>query len=133
MIYRPLQIEQSFPPITRTTLALYAGASGDINPVHIDVDAARTAGFEDVFAHGMLVMAYMARAITGAVPPHRLRLFTTRFVAVTHLGDVLTCSGNGSEPFEEDGERRIALDLQMKNQHGEVKLIGRAICAFEPI
>jgi acyl dehydratase len=133
MIYPPLQIEQSFPPITRTTLALYAGASGDINPVHIDVDAAHAAGFEDVFAHGMLVMAYMARAITGAVPPHRLRSFTTRFVAITHLGDALTCSGNGNEPFEEDGELRIALDLQMKNQHGEVKLIGRAICAFAPI
>ena len=131
MKYQPLQIEQSFPPITRTTLALYAGASGDINPVHIDLDAAHAAGFHDVFAHGMLVMAYMARAITDAVPPHRLRLFTSRFVAITHLGDVLTCSGNGGQPFDENGERRVAIDLQMKNQNGEVKLKGRAVCAFE--
>jgi acyl dehydratase len=133
MMYQSLQIEQNFPPITRTTLALYAGASGDTNPVHIDLDAAHAAGFDDVFAHGMLVMAYMARAITGAVPPHRLRSFTSRFVAITHLGDVLTCSGDGGQPFEENGERRVAIDLQMKNQHGEVKLLGRAVCAFEQV
>jgi acyl dehydratase len=133
MMYQSLQIEQNFPPITRTTLALYAGASGDTNPVHIDLDAAHAAGFDDVFAHGMLVMAYMARAITGAVPPHRLRSFTSRFVAITHLGDVLTCSGDGGQPFEENGERRVAIDLQMKKQHGEVKLLGRAVCAFEQV
>jgi acyl dehydratase len=133
MTSQSLQIEQSFPPITRTTLALYAGASGDINPVHIDLDAARAAGFDDVFAQGMLVMAYMARAITDSVPPHRLRSFTSRFAAITHLGDVLTCSGSGGQPFEENGERRVAIDLQMKNQHGEVKLVGRAVCAFEQV
>ncbi|MGD9549587.1 MAG: MaoC/PaaZ C-terminal domain-containing protein, partial [Burkholderiaceae bacterium] len=42
------------PPITRTTLALFAGASGDHNPIHIDIDFARKAGMPDVFAHGML-------------------------------------------------------------------------------
>jgi acyl dehydratase len=42
------------PQITRATLALYAGASGDHNPVHIDIDAAHAVGIDDVFAHGML-------------------------------------------------------------------------------
>lgn len=39
------------PPVSRTTLALYAGASGDHNPIHIDLDVARSAGLGDVFAH----------------------------------------------------------------------------------
>ncbi len=41
-------------PVDRTTLALFAGASGDHNPIHIDIDFARRAGMPDVFAHGML-------------------------------------------------------------------------------
>ena len=53
------------PPITRTTLALYAGASGDHNPVHIDIDFAKKAGMPDVFAHGMLSMAYLGRMLTN--------------------------------------------------------------------
>ena len=52
------------PPISRTTLALYAGASGDHNPIHIDLDFARSAGLEDVFVHGMLSMAYLGRMLT---------------------------------------------------------------------
>ena len=52
-------------PITRSTLALYAGASGDHNPIHIDFDFAKEAGMKDVFAHGMLIMAYLGRAVTN--------------------------------------------------------------------
>ena len=66
-------------PISRTTLALFAGASGDHNPIHIDLDAAREAGFDDVFAHGMLSMAYLGRLITSWVPQAQLRSLTTRF------------------------------------------------------
>ena len=70
-------------PISRTTLALFAGASGDHNPIHIDLDVARSAGLEDVFAHGMLSMAYLGRLLTGWVPQSRLRSFGVRFVAIT--------------------------------------------------
>ena len=49
--------------ISRTTLALYAGASGDFNPIHIDIDFAKSAGLDDVFAHGMLSMAYFQRCL----------------------------------------------------------------------
>jgi len=131
MTTKRLHIEQNFPPITRATLALYAGASGDSNAIHIDCDAARAAGFDDVFAQGMLVMAYIGRAITTAVPPHRLRSFSSRFVTITHLGDALMCSGTAGEPFEEKGERRRAIDLEMKDQAGEVKVIGHAVYACE--
>ena len=55
-------IHLEVPPISRTTLALYGGASGDHNPMHIDIDYAKAAGESDVFAHGMLVMAYLGRA-----------------------------------------------------------------------
>ena len=58
----------ALPPLTRATLALYAGASGDHNPVHIDIDFARAAGMPDVFAHGMLSMAWLGRLLTNWAP-----------------------------------------------------------------
>lgn len=123
-------VHKVFPPITRHALALYCGASGDHNPIHVDIDFAKTAGFPDVFAHGMLVMAYLGQALTDAVPPSRLRHFSTRFVAITQLGAKLTCEGTVTELFAEAGERRARLALTTRDERGEIKLEGSAIVAL---
>ena len=34
--------EKTFPPISRHTLALYCGSSGDHNPIHVDIDFAKS-------------------------------------------------------------------------------------------
>ena len=68
------------PPVDRTTLALFGGASGDLNPIHIDLDFARRAGLPDVFAQGMLGMAWLARLLTQWRPQAQLRgLVQTHF------------------------------------------------------
>ena len=86
-------MELTIPAISRTTLALFAGASGDHNPIHIDLDVARGAGLDDVFAHGMLSMAYLARLLTDWVPQERIRSYRVRFAAVTPVHAVPTCTG----------------------------------------
>ena len=121
---------KEFPAITRHRLALYCGASGDHNPIHVDLDFARKAGFPDVFTHGMLVMAYLGQALTDAVPPPRLRSFSTRFVAITQLGARLTCEGHVSELVEHKGERCAKLALTTKDENGDVKLSGEAVIAL---
>ena len=126
----PEPVRREFPPVTRTTLALYAGASGDHNPVHIDSDVARAAGFPDVFAQGMLGMAYLGRLLTDCVPVDRLRAFSTRFLAVTRLGDILTGTGIVEDRFAEGGEERVRIKLELVDQHGEVKLAGQAVVAL---
>ena len=123
-------VRKEFPPITRHQLALYCGASGDHNPIHVDLDFAKKAGFPDVFSHGMLVMAYLGQALTDAVPPPRLRTFSTRFVAITQLGARLTCEGHVSELVEHNGERCAKLALTTKDENGEIKLAGEAIIAL---
>jgi acyl dehydratase len=123
-------VHKEFPPITRHQLALYCGASGDHNPIHVDLDFAKKAGFPDVFSHGMLVMAYLGQALTDAVPPPRLRTFSTRFVAITQLGARLTCEGHVSELVEHNGERCAKLALTTKDENGDVKLSGEAIIAL---
>ena len=121
---------KTFPPITRHRLALYCGASGDHNPIHVDIDFARQAGFPDVFSHGMLVMAYLGQALTDAVPPQAIRSFSTRFAAITQLGARLTCEGTVTELFEAAGEKRARLALTTKDADGEVKLAGEAVVAL---
>ncbi|MEH6408881.1 MAG: MaoC family dehydratase [Hyphomonas sp.] len=120
----------SKPPITRTTLALFAGASGDHNPIHIDIDVARKAGMPDVFAQGMLGMAYLAQLLTNWVPQSTIRSYGVRFQSITNLGDEITCIGKVTDVFEVAGEPRARLELEAKNQHGDVKLAGSAVIAI---
>jgi len=122
-------VHKTFAPITRHTLALYCGASGDHNPIHVDLDFARKAGFPDVFSHGMLVMAYLGQALTDAVPPNSIRSFSTRFAAITQLGTRLTCEGHVSELVDHNGEPCMKIALVAKDEAGEAKLVGEAIVA----
>jgi acyl dehydratase len=123
-------LDKRFPRITRTTLALYAGASGDHNPMHVDIDFAKNAGFPDVFAQGMLVMALLGQALTDVVRPDRLRSFSTRFVAITQLGARIRCEGTIAELLEAEGEKRARLTLTAKDEAGDVKLSGEAVIAL---
>jgi acyl dehydratase len=117
------------PPITRTTLALYAGASGDHNPVHIDIDVAKKAGMPDVFAQGMLSMAYLGRMLTNWQPQIKLKRFSNRFASITHLQDVITCSGKVVELVEEGGHTLARCEILAVNSAGEKTLVGEALVA----
>lgn len=133
--YDAVQVGDELPPLSlpavdRATLALFAGASGDHNPIHIDLDFARRAGMPDVFAHGMLGMAWVGRLLTGWVPQSRLRRFDVRFQGITHLGHVITCTGRVVEKLEEQGEKRVRVALQAKNQYGQTQLAGEALVAL---
>ena len=118
------------PPITRTTLALYAGASGDHNPVHIDSDFAKKAGMPDVFAHGMLSMAYLGRMLTNWQSQAKLKRFSNRFASITHLQDVITCIGKVVELVEQDGETVARCEIQAIKATGEQTLVGEALVAI---
>ena len=116
--------------ISRLTLALYCGASGDHNPIHVDTDFAKAAGVGDVFAHGMLSMAYLGRLLTNWVPQSALREYGVRFVAITQVGAKVRCEGRVTEKFEQDGERRMRVELSTTDQNGQTKLSGDAVVAL---
>jgi acyl dehydratase len=115
------------PPISRTTLALFAGASGDHNPIHVDLDVARSAGLEDVFAHGMLSMAYLGRLLTDWVPQERIRSFAVRFAAITPVHAEPTCTGVVTAV--RDGEATVELTVRLAD--GTTTLTGEAVIATE--
>lgn len=120
----------ALPPITRETLALYAGASGDHNPIHTDVDFARAAGMPDVVAHGMLSMAWLGRLLTNWAPQRDLREFSVRFSAMTQIGERIVCTGRVTEKLERDGERLVRVALATANEAGELKVSGDAYLAL---
>ncbi len=133
--YQSTHVGQTLPPlqlsaITRTTLALFAGASGDHNPIHIDLDFAHKAGMADVFAHGMLSMAWLGRLLTQWVPQRQILQFNARFAGITHLGDTPLCTGRVVEKFERDGLQLLKVELQVTNQNSEVKIIGDALISI---
>jgi acyl dehydratase len=119
----------SIDPISRTTLALIAGASGDHNPIHIDSDFAKLAGMPDVFAHGMLSMAYLGRLLTRWVPQQQIRSFRVRFAAITPLHAKPTCTGTVVSVDNVDGEQQATINLAVTLDDGTTTLSGDAIVA----
>ena len=118
------------PPLDRTTLALFAGASGDHNPAHIDIDAARASGMPDVFAQGMLGMAWLGRLLTNWAPQAQLRKFDVRFAGITHLGNAIRCTGKVMEKLDHNGERCVRVEISSANQFGQLKIAGTALVAL---
>jgi acyl dehydratase len=118
------------PAVSRGMLALYAGASGDHVPLHIDTDIARKAGMPDVFAHGMLVAAWLGRMLSDAVGVSRVREMSLRFTGITHLYNRITCRATLLELIEVEGERRARLQVLAENQYGQSKVVGEAVVAL---
>ncbi|OIN79967.1 MaoC family dehydratase [Mycobacterium malmoense] len=117
-------------PISRLTLALFAGASGDHNPMHVDLDAAKSVGLPDVFAHGMLSMAYLGRLLTNWVPQRQIRSYRVRFVAITPVHGEPTCTGRVTRIDDVDGERRATVELAVRLPDGTTTLTGDAVVAI---
>ena len=123
--------ELVLPAIDRALLCRFAGASGDLNPIHVDIDFARRAGMPDVFAHGMLGLAWLGRLLTGWRPQSSLRSFSVRFMALTHLGNQPVLRGQVVELLEEDGRPLARVAVEMLNQYGQLKIQGEALVALD--
>lgn len=117
-------------PITRGTLALYAGASNDHVMLHIDSDFAKAAGMGDVFAHGMLSMAYLAQFITQVAPAEDVRTWNVRFLAITPVHATVRCSGEVLEVYETEGCKLARLRICTTIDAGVTTLEGDAVIAL---
>ena len=93
----PATLELRCGPVTAVDLALYAAASGDLNPLHLDEAVARNAGFEQPLVHGMLTMAYVARLFTERLGSAALLALNTRFTGAAKRGETLLLSAQLGE------------------------------------
>jgi acyl dehydratase len=114
----------------RTDLVMYAGASGDFNPMHHDEVAAKEAGLPSVFGHGMFTMGLLGKAITDYVGVGTLKTYKVRFTKQTWPGEQLTTHVTVAKKYEADGEHLVDLECEVVNQNGEAKVSGLAVAAL---
>jgi acyl dehydratase len=113
--------------LTRTDLVMYAGASGDFNPMHHDEVKAKAAGLPSVFGHGMFSAGLLAKAITDFVGIGNLRSYKVRFVKQTWPGEVLSSQVVVKAKREDGGAKLVDLECTLVNQDGEPKVAGEAV------
>jgi acyl dehydratase len=112
--------------LSRTDLVIYAGASGDYNPMHHDEVKAQKAKLPSVFGHGMLSMGILGTALTDFVGVDNLRHYSVRFVKQTWPGETLRTKIVVKGTREEGGETLVDLDCTLENADGEAKVAGEA-------
>ena len=114
--------------LTRTDLVMYAGASGDFNPMHHDEVKAKESGLPSVFGHGMFTAGILGKALTDFVGVGNLREYKVRFTKQTWPGETLTCTARvtGLRDAEESGVGLVDVECLVVNQDGEAKLTGTA-------
>jgi acyl dehydratase len=115
--------------LTRADLIAYAGASGDMNPMHTDQVAAVAAGLPGVFGHGMLSMGILARALTDWAGVGNLLEYRARFTKQTWPGETLSTRVVVTGKSQSGDARRVTVDVALANQDGELKLAGSAVVA----
>jgi len=113
--------------LTRTDLVMYAGASGDFNPMHHDELAAQAAGLPSVFGHGMFSAGLLATAITNYVGIGNLTSYRMRFTKQTWPGEVLSTS---IAVTEKRAGNEIVLECALVNQNGEAKISAEAVAVL---
>lgn len=119
--------------LSRTQIVMYAGASGDYNPLHSDHEfATKVAGYPTVFAHGMLSMGATGRVVTDFVGDGRLTNYGVRFVKQVFPGDTLTATATITALREEGGQHFADLSVATVNQNGEPVITGSASARVDP-
>ena len=113
-------------PITRHRVAMYAHGSGDLNPIHVDPDYARTTIMKDVVGHGMWSGALFSRILGTQFPgPGTIYLGQTfKFRRPVYVNDVITATVTVTK--KDDAKGMVWLDTVVKNQKGETVIEGEA-------
>jgi len=114
--------------ITQEKINLYAQASGDFNPIHVDEDFARKSPLGGTVAHGMLILSYLSQMMTIAFGQSWLSTgkLNVRFKEPARPGDVITVSGNIKNIEQEGNEIRVNCNVLCQNQKGEVVITGES-------
>ncbi len=113
--------------LTRTDLTMYAGASGDFNPMHHDEVKAQAAGLPSVFGHGMFSAGLLAKALTDYVGIGNLASYKVRFTKQTWPDEVLSTRVVVKAKRDDSDGQLVDLECSLVNEDGEVKVAGEAV------
>ena len=110
---------------TEQQLVMWAGASGDYNPIHYDKDFALARGLPGVVVHGQLSTAFICQMLSDWYGKKgSLAKLNVSYKGLNFPGDTLVCRGIVREKL---GDGLIALDVRVENQRGEKTVTGTAV------
>jgi 3-hydroxybutyryl-CoA dehydratase len=115
--------------ITQEKINLYAEASGDFNPIHIDESFAAKTPFGGTIAHGMLNLAYVSEMMTSAFGQNWLSggKLRAKFKESARPGDTMTINGKIDCVEQKDDVSYANCSFECRNQKGEAIVAGEAI------
>ena len=118
--------------VTETDVYLFAGISGDFNPMHVNEEFARLTPFGKRIAHGALPQSLIAPVLGMKLPGLGTIALevTTRFRAPTFFGDTITATAEVAEKLED--KRRVRMSLVWTNQREEIVATGEAVVIPPP-
>lgn len=113
--------------ISEADIYIFAGITGDFNPLHINQEYAKTTMFKGRVAHGILTAGLISAVLGTRLPgPGAIYLSQTlKFTAPVRIGDTITASIEVVEKIEQ--KSRIRLRTTCINQEGEVVVEGEAV------
>ena len=120
--------------ITQEKIDLYAEASGDFNPIHIDESFATQTPLGGTIAHGMFILAYISELMTQAFGVNWISggNLSIRFKAPARPGDTVTVSGKVDTVTHENDCTSISCTLNCCNQKDEAIVTGGATVKLHP-
>jgi 3-hydroxybutyryl-CoA dehydratase len=115
--------------ITQKDINLYAEASGDFNPIHVDETFAAQTPLGGTIAHGMLILAYISEMMTEAFGESWLAggKLSVRFKAPARPNDTITTSGKIDSIEYKEGIPYVNCSIESCNQKGETVITGGAV------
>ena len=118
-------------PTTRQ-LVMWAGASGDYNPIPYDKDFAQSKGLDGVIVHGQLVASFLGQLITDWIGGEQgsLRKLTCNYRNMNFPGEAITCQGKVSKKYIENGEHYLECHIWAENARGEKTVTGKALVSL---
>lgn len=112
--------------ISESDVYTYAGLIGDINPVHVNEEYAKTTRFRKRIVHGMLTASFFS-TIVGMLIPGADAIYlgqTCKFLLPVYINDTITATGIVTKILS---EKKIAImETTVKNQKGEIVVTGEA-------
>lgn len=117
------------PAIEKVQLVKYAGASGDFNLIHTDVETAKHVGLPGIIAHGMLSMGFLGQLCGQLAGTNGfVSRVMVRFAGMVFPEDVLNCRAKVINKNEE--ERTLDLEIYVEREPGKALTAGKATLKF---
>jgi 3-hydroxybutyryl-CoA dehydratase len=114
--------------ISQPMIDQYGRVNDDTNLMHYDSDFARTRGYRDAIAHGLMTFAFASEMLGQYFGPQwaqggKVRI---KFIAPVYPGDTITTGGRVTAIDPEGAGKRLTVDVWCENQDGQPVLVGEA-------